>query len=734
MASSDVTLKIEGMHCAGCVASIEREVSTIEGVGSCRVNLALRSAAVDYDSGVTSEEEIIRRINRLGYKAELGTDDILTVEDKDRRRSMRHMLYAIALAIPLMVVAMLPMALGHPLVSPVTDGLVQMMLAAVILFWAGGGILRDAAVRVVHLQGNMNTLIALGTLTAFFWSLWTLYQMFTTGAMEPLYFESAGMIITLILIGRYMEAVSRSRASDAIKELASLRPSQALAIINDTEVEVDASSVQPGMILLVRPGERIPADGRIIEGHPLVDQSMVTGETLPVELSEGDNVVGGTLNGNLSFKLQVTASAANSFLEKVIALVAEAQSRKAPVQRLADRVAAVFVPIVIAIAIITAAAWYIFDGYGPMLIKSTVAVLIIACPCALGLATPTAILAATGRAAREGVIIRGGDVLERAAKIDTVIFDKTGTLTNGQLEVVGVHTFGDFKERTLLRLAGSAEIQSEHTLARAIVEHMKRQQIESAAVRNVEAAPGLGLTGEWEGQRLVLGNRALMNKEKVDLGEVMPTAEKEMAQGRTIVFVSLDGQAVGLICLLDRLRPESRDVVRDLRTRMRQVTMLSGDTRRTAAGVASSLGLQHYEAGVKPHQKQTILESLGKLGFNVAMVGDGINDAPALAAADVGIAVGSGTDVAIETADVILVRSELLGIPKLFDIAKAGMRTIRQNLFWAFIYNILAIPIAAGLLYPWLGLTLSPVLAAAAMSVSSVFVVTNSLRLSRINL
>ncbi len=734
MASADVTLKIEGMHCAGCVASIEREVSRIEGVDSCRVNLALRSAAVDYDTDVTSEKEIIGRIKKIGYKAEVGADDILTAEDKDKRRSLRNLAYAIALTAPLVVVAMLPMITGHPLISPLVDGAIQMVLSAIVLFWAGGGILRDAGARVLHLQGNMNTLIALGTLTAFFWSAWTLYRTWATGTAQPLYFESAGMIITLILTGRYLEAVSRSRASNAIKELASLRPSQALAIINDTEVEIEATSAQPGMILLVRPGERVPADGRIVEGRPLIDQSMVTGETLPVELSEGDEVIGGTLNGNLSFKLEVTNSAANSFLEKVIALVTQAQSRKAPVQRLADRVAAVFVPIVIAIALITAAAWYIFDGYGPMLVKSTVAVLIIACPCALGLATPTAILAATGRAAREGVIIRGGDVLERAARIDTVIFDKTGTLTNGQLEVVGIHTFSDFTERTLIRLAGSAEIQSEHTLARAIVEYMKRQQIESVPMRSVEAAPGLGLTAEFEGKRLVLGNRALMNKDNVDLSEVMPTAEKEMAQGRTVVFVAVDGQAVGLICLLDRLRPESRDVIRELRRRMRQVTMLSGDTRRTAAGVASSLGLQHYEAGVKPHQKQTILESLGKLGFNVAMVGDGINDAPALAAANVGIAVGSGTDVAIETADVILVRSELSGIPKLFDIAKAGMRTIRQNLFWAFIYNILALPLAAGLFYPWLGLTLSPVIAAGAMSLSSIFVVTNSLRLNRINL
>jgi Cu+-exporting ATPase len=734
MALVDVTLKIEGMHCAGCVAGIEREVSGIRGVDSCRVNLALRSAVVDYDPEITTQEEIVGRINRLGYKAEVGSDDILTAEDKEKRRALRSLIHAVALTVPLMVVAMLPMVIGQALVSPLIDGLIQMALAGVVLFVAGGSILRDAAARLVHLQANMNTLIALGTLTAFFWSTWTLRQIAGTGEPHALYFESAAMIIALILTGRYLEAVTRSRASDAIKKLASLRPSQALAIINGTEVEIDATGAQPGMVLLVRPGERVPADGRIIEGRPLIDQSMITGESLPAELGEGDEVIGGTLNGNVSFKLEVTASAANSFLEKVIALVAQAQSRKAPVQRLADKVASIFVPIVIVIAAITAGAWYLCDGYGPMLIKSTGAVLIIACPCALGLATPTAILAATGRAAREGVIIRGGDVLERASEIDMVIFDKTGTLTNGQLEVVGVHTFGGFPERTLIRLAGSAEIQSEHTLARAIVEYMKQQQIETTPVREVEAAPGLGLTASFEGRRLVLGNRALMRREKVDLTEASPTAEKEMAQGRTVVFVALDGQAVGLICLLDRLRPESRDVIRELRSRMRQVTMLSGDTRQTAAGVASSLGLQHYEAGVKPHQKQTILESLAKLGFSVAMVGDGINDAPALAAASVGIAVGSGTDVAIETADVILVRSDLTGIPRLFDISKAGMRTIRQNLFWAFFYNVLAVPLAAGLLYPSLGLTLSPVIAAAAMSLSSVFVVTNSLRLSRISL
>jgi Cu+-exporting ATPase len=415
-------------------------------------------------------------------------------------------------------------------------------------------------------------------------------------------------------------------------------------------------------------------------------------------------------------------------------MVTEAQASKAPVQQLADPVAAVFVPIAIGLALVTLASWLLLAPDSPLLIKSVVSVLIIACPCALGLATPTAVLVGAGRAAREGVIIRGGDVLEKISMIDTVVFDKTGTLTHGELEVVQVKTFGQLSEHHTIRLVGSIESQSEHPVAQAILNHMRQQQVEAAVVRNVESRPGFGMVGECDGRRLVIGSRSLMEAENVSFGPALMQGEQEMDRGRTVVFVALDGQVVGLISLADRLRGDARDLIARLKRNMVKVTMLSGDNRKTAEGAARALGLDSFEAEIKPEQKKVIVESLRKAGFNVAMVGDGVNDAPALAMASVGIAIGSGTDVAMETADVVLVRPDLLGVQKMFDIARQSMKTIKQNLFWAFFYNIVAIPIAAGLLYPFTGLTLSPVIAALAMSFSSVFVVTNSLRLGRMEL
>jgi len=418
----------------------------------------------------------------------------------------------------------------------------------------------------------------------------------------------------------------------------------------------------------------------------------------------------------------------------MVRLVTQAQSRKAPVQKLADRVAGVFVPVVIGVALLTLAAWYWFAPDSPMLIRSVISVLIIACPCALGLATPTAILAGTGRAAREGIIIRGGDVLENIIHLNAVIFDKTGTLTHGELEVVEVVAMDNSSSRELVRMAGSAEKQTDHPLGKAIVRYMETEQIEAAPVTNVQVRPGFGMEAVYRGGRLLIGNKALLKAERIDLSDKTDAAMDEMSQGRTVVFVALDGNLIGLISLGDRLRGDAAKVVAELRKSMGRVVMLSGDNYRTVAGVARSIGLEYYEAEVKPDQKQEVIESYQKAGFRLAMVGDGINDAPALAAADVGIAIGGGTDVAIEAADVVMVRSDLGDIVKMFELARQSMRVIKQNLFWAFFYNVLAIPLAAGLFYPLFGWTLSPMVAAAAMAFSSVFVVTNSLRLNRLPL
>ena len=729
----ELPLKIEGMHCASCVNSIEKGVGKLEGVNECRVNLAMHSAVVTFDEGRQDAKAIINKIHELGFDASISTPDVLTENTKEIDVALHRFIISLILTVPLMIVAMWSMIFGEPLATEGWDGIVQAVMAAVVLFYAGRSILGDAFVQTRHFRANMNSLIGMGSLTAFGWSVYALIQIFR-GGHEPLYFDSAGMIITLILLGRFLEARSRGRAGEAIKALLNLRPSTTTAIIDNTEVQIEGSAVGPGMVLLVKPGERIAADGNIIEGQPVVDESMLTGESMPVEKRTGDEVIGGSLNGNSPFKMNVTASGETSFLASVVRMVADAQSRKAPVQALADRVASVFVPIVIGFAVITLVMWYILAPDSPLLIKSVVSVLIIACPCALGLATPTAVLAGTGRAAREGIIIRGGDILEKVAGINTVVFDKTGTLTYGELEVSSVKTFGQLSEQQLVRLVGSIESQSEHPVAQAIVRYMKSQQVEPTGVRNVNSEPGFGMIGECDNRKLVVGSRSLMETEEVSFGPALMQGEQEMDKGRTVVFVAMDGQVVGLMSLADRLRGDARDLIANLKKRMEKVTMISGDNRKTAEGAARVLGLDAFEAEIKPAQKKMIVESLRKAGFHVAMIGDGINDAPALAAASVGIAIGSGTDVALETADVVLVRSNLLDVQKMFDVAYQSMKTIKQNLFWALFYNVIAIPVAAGVLYPISGITLSPVFAALAMSFSSVFVVSNSLRLNKLEL
>ncbi|MEW6051315.1 MAG: heavy metal translocating P-type ATPase [Candidatus Zixiibacteriota bacterium] len=729
----ELSLRIEGMHCASCVASIEKGVSGMDGVEACRVNLATNSAVVSFDATQLDEERIVGKIEELGYGAEVGQQDILSAQQKELGEARRNFLVSLALTVPLMALAMLPMWRLTPLFGHTVDAWLQAILAGVVLFVAGRSILSDAAKQTIHVTANMNSLIAMGTLAAFGWSLWVLVAH--GGAQHDLlYFESAGMIVTLILVGRFLEARAKGKAGDAIKALMQLQPTTATAIINGVEIEVDAVSLQPGMMVLVKPGERIPADGEIGEGSATVDESMMTGESLPLEKQVGDRVIGGALNGHTSFEMRVTATGAASFLSNVIRLVSEAQGRKAPVQKLADRVAAVFVPIVLVLAAVTLVAWYLAAPGSPMMVRSVIAVLIIACPCALGLATPTAVLAGTGRAARTGVIIRGGDVLEKLAQVNGVVFDKTGTLTSGELQVLEVHTVPSMSSVQFLSLVGAVETRSEHPVARAIARYAAEQRTQFGTVRELEALPGFGVRAIVDGKELLIGSRGLMEDRQISLELVQLAADQAMSQGKTVAYAAIDGKVAGCLALADRIRSDARETVTALRKQFPLVTMLSGDNRRTAEEVARSLGLERYEAEVLPDQKQAVIGSYRNAGYRVAMVGDGINDAPALAAADVGIAMGSGTDIAIEAADVVLVKPNLHLLNRAFTIARASMRTIRQNLFWAFFYNVVAIPVAAGLLYPVFGWTLSPMLAALAMSLSSVFVVSNSVRLGRLKL
>jgi Cu+-exporting ATPase len=730
MATNQLNLRVDGMHCAGCVASIEKNVSKLDGVRGCQVNLAMKSALVTYDPSDLDHGDILEQIKDLGFQPSLSKVDLLESNKRENRKSLRAFLVALVLTLPLMLVAMWQMFTNHWFISPVADGFIQALIAGVVLFFGGRTIFHDAAINFRHFRANMNSLIAMGTLTAYGWSIYVLWQA-TRGVVPEYYFDSAAMIVTIILLGRFFESRTKARAGQQLEALIRLQPREATQLVDGGERRIPVEELQPGMRLLVKPGERVPADGTVSEGSPVINESMLTGESLPVDKRLGEEVFGGSVNGNVAFEMTVTAIGEDSYLAQIVQLVAQAQGEKAPVQRLADKVAGVFAPTVIGLALITLAVWWFVAPDSPMLIKSVVSVLIIACPCALGLATPTAILAGTSRAAKQGIIIKGGDVIERLSHLNTIIFDKTGTLTYGELSVVGVTAFEGWSDSRVLSLVAGAESQSEHPVAMAISRMINRASIEPARIRNVETRPGFGLIGFHEAARVVIGNRSLMENEGVTLGPAAEVGSAEMAKGRTVAFVSNDNVIVGLITLTDQLRDEAQEVVSNLKEVGIEVGMISGDNRATAKGIANSAGIESFEAEIRPEQKQIIIESFRRAGRQVAMVGDGINDAPALAEATVGIAIGSGTDVAMETADVVLVRSELRQVPAVLRLARTTMKVIRQNLFWAFAYNVLAIPIAAGVFYPVFGWTLSPMIAAAAMAFSSVFVVSNSLRLNR---
>lgn len=731
--TTEMNVRISGMHCASCVSQLESGLSQLDGVSRSRVNLATHSGTIWFDRGQTNEASILSRIEEIGFKAEPGDPDIFEANVREEEKARDLFVASLVGAAPLMVLSMGTMLAGRALFSPLVDSLLQALLALLILVRAGRGIIEDAYRQTIRAHANMNSLIAIGTLAAFGWSLYAFVSA-PNSATHELYFESAGMIISLILLGRWLEARARRKAGSAIQGLMEMQPPRATAVINGVELEIESSAIRPGMLLRVKPGERIAADGKITEGSPVIDESLLTGESVPVDKKPGHKVVGGSLNGNVPFMMEVTAGGADSFLSSMVRLVSQAQSEKAPVQGLADKVAGIFVPIVIGIAAVTGIVWYLYDPHSPMVFRAVVSVLIVACPCALGLATPTAVLAGTGRGAKDNLIIKGGDVLEQLTKLNALIFDKTGTLTHGKPEVVAVKSFGEISEQSLIRIVGSIEAMSEHPIGQSITRYMEERNIQPTVVRKVSSHPGSGITAECDGRKIVVGNRALMEEQETSLGASLPYGEKEAERGRTVVYVAMDDRVIGVLSLADKIRSEAADTIKALRNRFQRVAMISGDNRRTAAGVASTLGVEHFEAEIKPEQKQVIVDSYRRAGYRVAMVGDGVNDAPALAGADVGIAVGSGTDVALEAADVVLVRSDLSDLVRLFNLADQTLATIKQNLFWAFFYNVIAIPVAAGLFIPWLGISLTPTLAAFAMSLSSVFVVTNSLRLGRIDL
>jgi Cu+-exporting ATPase len=742
-----VTIPVAGMSCASCVDAVERAIRSTDGITSAAVNLATERATVQFVPGVASVEAIRRAIRDAGYDPQAADDAGVDREAERRAREMatlrRQLLVAAAFTLPVLWGSLPHMGVDVWAPSLLQNWIVQLVLATPVQFWAGWRFYRGAWAALRHRTADMNTLVAVGTSAAYLYSAAATFagHWFMVGGMHPaVYYETAAIIIVFILLGRYLEARAKGRTSEAIRRLMGLRAQTARVIRDGTEVDVPVDQVAAGDIVLVRPGEKIAVDGIVVSGSSAVDESMITGESIPVEKGVGAEVIGATLNRTGAFQFRATKVGAETALAQIIRLVEEAQGSKAPIQQLADRVAAYFVPAVIGIALVTAAAWLTF-GPQPALtyaLLTFVAVLIIACPCALGLATPTAIMVGTGRGAETGILIKGGEALEIAHRVTAVVLDKTGTLTRGAPSVTDVVATGTDRvgvgdagidDATLLRLVGSAERGSEHPLGEAVVAKARAEHLDLSAHTAFEAIPGKGIEAVVDGRRVLAGNLALMAERGISLDGLAARAEALATEGKTPLLAAVDGKAAGIIAVADTLKPQSEAVVAALRRMGLRVIMLTGDNRRTAEAIARQVGVDVVVAEVKPDEKAAQIEALRRQGHVVAMVGDGINDAPALALADLGIAIGAGTDVAIESADVVLVGSELRGILSAIDLSRATMRTIRQNLFWAFAYNVALIPIAAGVLYPFTGALLNPALAALAMAASSVTVVSNSLRL-----
>jgi len=738
-------LAITGMTCASCVANVESALRGVSGVKTADVNLATERASVQLDPTRADFPALVRAVERAGYGALALSGDQkerAAVEDQERdaRRAQlvslrRRLIVAAVLGSLTMIVSM-----AHLVISGIEHepwrAYLMFALATPVQLWAAAPFYVNAWGSARHRQVNMNTLIVVGTTAAYGISVAATFlpQLFFNAGLEPhqyLYYETASVIVALVLVGRYLEARARAHTSDAIRGLLALGAKSArVRRPGGLEEDVPIDQLQVGDVIIVRPGETIATDGLVIAGDSAVDEAMLTGESMPVEKGAGDDVAGGTMNTSGTLRFRATRVGADTALAQIVRLVEEAQGSKAPIQRLVDRVASVFVPVVFAVATAAAIVWWI---YGPephfaYAVTAFIAVLIIACPCALGLATPTAIMVGTGRGATRGILIKNAQALEMAQKIDVVAFDKTGTLTVGRPEVVDWVTCADIGEEEALRLIASAELRSEHPLAAAVVEHARAKGLELSEPESFEAIAGSGVHAVVEGHDIWIGNAALARAHGfAGLGDGM--LAHHQAEGRTTLVATIDGQPGAVLAAADVPKAAAADAIKQIRAMGARTLLISGDTQRTAEAIAKKLGIDDVRAEVWPEQKAKIVAELQEQGHRVAMVGDGVNDAPALARADLGIAIGSGTDVAIATAEIVLIGGDPRGVPRALRLARRTVTTIRQNLFWAFFYNVALIPLAAGALYPFTGWLLSPVLAAAAMAVSSVTVVTNSLRL-----
>ncbi len=734
--SETCSISVSGMTCAACSSRVQRTLETTPGVHDASVNLMTGTATVAFDPAAVTPGGLVEVIRDTGYGADLplpdaSAEELFGAQDAERAAEVADLWRKFGVSLVAGIAAML---LSMPEMVGVNPSVARWALLGVtlpVVLWAGGHFYTRAWAAFRHHSADMNTLIALGTGAAFVFSgfMTVAAPWVSARGLDPhVYYEAVVWIITLVLLGNLLEARAKGRTSGAIRRLIGLRPTTARVVRSGVESEVPLDQVRVGDALIVRPGERIPTDGEVLEGRSFVDESMLTGEPEPVVKEAGSPVVGATLNRNGALQVRATRVGGDTVLAHIIRMVRSAQGSKAPIQKLADRVSAGFVPVVISIAIATFVLWYDF-GPEPRYLRalvSAVTVLIIACPCAMGLAVPTAVMVATGRGAELGLLIRGGEALQRAAEIDTVVLDKTGTITEGKPAVI----HRELDDETF-RLAASLERFSEHPLAEAIVSAARARGLVLEDPDGFEAIPGRGVTGRVTGRSLRVGNRVLLTDQGVDVSSLVARAGALADEGATPVFISVDGRAAGLLAVADPVRPTSSAAVARLRETGLDVVMLTGDDARTAQAVARRIGVDEVIAEVLPDRKLAEVQRLQNGRRTVAMVGDGLNDAPALAQADVGIAIGTGTDVAMETASITLMRGDLLGVANAVELARRTMRVIRQNLFWAFVYNVIGIPIAAGLLYPFGGPLLTPAFAAAAMAVSSVSVVTNSLRLRK---
>jgi Cu+-exporting ATPase len=779
-ARSKVTIPVSGMTCAACSGRVQRALEKQAGVETAAVNLMLRSATVEFDPSATTADDLVEAIRATGYGADLAPEGRTAFQEQEAQdraqaeefRELRlkaAVSFAVAALAMLVSMPLMSAGAGHahgatidpfmrwamgwldPLLRGVFPFLYELPRAALsygllaatlgVMGWAGRHFYTRAWAAFRHHSADMNTLVAVGTLAAFAYSVAATVApgfFLARGVQPDVYYEAVVFIIALILVGNAMEARAKRQTSAALRALADLQPKTARVVRGEAEVDLPVEQVEQGDVVVVRPGERIPVDGELVWGQSAVDESMLTGESMPVAKAVGDRVIGGSINRTGAFRLSATTLGSDSVLARMVKLMRDAQGSRAPVQRLADRISAVFVPVVLQIAVVTFLAWYLVADQAPAMraFAAAVAVLIIACPCAMGLAVPTALMVATGKGAEAGVLIKGGEALQRAGDLDVVVLDKTGTVTEGRPTVTDlVPAAGAAVEPAeLLRLVASLETASEHPLAAAIVEHARTQGSALARPDAFESVTGRGAVGVVEGRALAVGNAALMDDYAVPVAPLRAAADRLAAEGKTPMYAAVDGRLAGVLAVADPIKATSRGAIERLRGMGLEVVMLTGDNRGTAEAIAAQAGIARVVAEVLPEGKVDAVKSLQGGGKVVAMVGDGVNDAPALAQADVGIAIGTGTDIAAEAADVVLMRGDLAGVAQAIHLSRRTMRTMRQNLFWAFAYNVVGIPVAAGVLYPAFGMLLSPVLASAAMAFSSVSVVANSLRLRRLRL